>query len=308
MSVEFDAHTTNHTWDLEPPPSAHNVIGCKWVFTTKYLSNGLLDRYKARLVAKGFTQQYGIDYSETFSPVIKSITIRLVLEVAVGKSWPIKQLDVNNAFLQGELTETVYMTQPPGFVDKDRPHHVCRLRKPIYGLKQAPRSWYMSLKQHLLQTGFTNSLADASLFIRSNGSLLTYVLVYVDDIIVTGNDAGIFKQVLDSFAARFSIKDPVDLHYFLGIEATRSAQGLHLMQRKYVQDLLNKHNMLDAKPVPTPLPASPKLTLHSGTLLDDGSQYRSVVGSLHYLAFTRTDISYDVTCLSQFVYCPTTAH
>lgn len=308
MSLEFDAQTTNHTWDLEPPSPAQNVIGCKWVFTTKYLSNGLLNRYKARLVAKGFTQQYGIDYSETFSPVIKSTTIRLVLEVAVGKSWPIKQLDVNNAFLQGELTETIYMKQPPGFVDRDRPHHVCRLRKPIYGLKQAPRSWYLSLKQHLLQTGFTNSMADTSLFIHSHGSKLTYVLVYVDDIIVTGSDVELVNVVLRSLGERFSIKDPVDLHYFLGIEATRSTTCLHLMQRKYIEDLLTRHNMADAKSAPTLLPASPKLTLNSGTPLDDGTQYRSVVGSLQYLSFTRPDISYAVTRLSQFLHCPTDAH
>lgn len=168
-------------------------------------------------MAKGFTQQYGVDFKETFSLVIKSTIIRLVLEVAVTKSWPIKQLDVNNAFLQGELTETVYMKQPPGFIDKDRPHHVCRLRKPIYGLKQAHRSWYLSLKQYLLQIGFTNSLVDASLFVHSRGTNFTYILVYVDDIIFTGNDPTFVTNVLHSFSARFCIKDPVDLHYFLGI-------------------------------------------------------------------------------------------
>ena len=132
---EFDAHIANHTWDLEPPNAAQNVIGCRWVFATKYLANGEEERQKGRLVAKGYTQRYGVDYSETFSPVIKSTTIRLVIDIAVTKSWPLKQLDINNAFLQGDLTEEVYMMQPPGFVDRDRPHHVCRLRKPIYGLK-----------------------------------------------------------------------------------------------------------------------------------------------------------------------------
>ena len=129
--AEFDAHIVNHTWDLEPPQEGQNVIGCRWIFTT----NGSEERSKGRLVAKGYTQQYGVDYSETLSPVIKSTTIRLVLEIAVTKAWPIKQLDINNAFLQGDLTDLVYMMQPPGFVDKDKPDHVCRLRKPIYGLK-----------------------------------------------------------------------------------------------------------------------------------------------------------------------------
>ncbi|CAN7110381.1 unnamed protein product [Brassica rapa subsp. narinosa] len=213
-----------------------------------------------------------------FSPVIKTTTIRLVLDIAVHGNWTIKQLDVNNAFLQGELQEEVYMIQPPGFIDRDRPSHVCKLRKAIYGLKQAPRAWYLALKQHLTSTGFTNSLADASLFTRIVNGSYTYILIYVDDIIVTGNDKQVIDQVLHTFADRFSIKDPVDLHYFLGVEATRTTEGLHLCQRKYIIDLLIKTKMHDAKPVTTPLPTSPKLTLHGGTLLKDLTEYRSVVG------------------------------
>ena len=308
MSDEFDAQQCNHTWDLVPPNPMQHLVGCRWVFKLKYLPTGLIDKYKARLVAKGFNQQYGVDYAETFSPVIKSTTIRVVLDVAVKKNWPLKQLDVNNAFLQGTLTEEVYMAQPPGFVDKDRPSHVCRLRKAIYGVKQAPRAWYMELKQHLLNIGFVNSLADTSLFIYSHGTTLLYLLVYVDDIIVTGSDPTSVAAVLNSLAERFSIKDPTDLHYFLGIEATRTNKGLHLMQRKYITDLLAKHNMLNAKPVATPLPTSPKLTLHGGTKLNDASEYRSVVGSLQYLAFTRPDIAFAVNRLSQFMHQPTSDH
>lgn len=308
MSDEFDAQQRNHTWDLVPPNSTQHLVGCRWVFKLKYLPNGNIDKYKARLVAKGFNQQYGIDYAETFSPVIKSTTIRLVLNIAVNKDWQIKQLDVNNAFLQGTLTEEVYMAQPPGFIDKDQPSHVCRLRKAIYGLKQAQRAWYMELKQHLLNIGFINSLADTSLFIKHNGKSILYLLVYVDDIIVTGSDSSAVASVLSSLAERFSIKDPTDLHYFLGIEATRTKQGLHLMQRKYVMDLLTRTNMVDAKPVATPLPTTPKLTLHGGTKLDDATEYRSIVGSLQYLAFTRPDIAFAVNRLSQFMHQPTTDH
>ena len=253
MSDEFDAQQRNHTWDLVPPNPMQHFVGCRWVFKLKYIPTGFIDKYKARLVAKAFNQQYGVDYAETFSPVIKSTTIRVVLDVAVNKNWPLKQLDVNNAFLQGTLTEEVYMAQPPGFVDKDQPSHVCRLRKAIYGLKQAPRAWYMELKQHLLNIGFVKSLADTSLFIYSHGTTLLYLLVYVDDIIVTRSDPTSVAAVLNSLAERFSIKDPTDLHYFLGIEATRTNKGLHLMQRKYITDLLAKHNMLNAKHVATPL-------------------------------------------------------
>ena len=130
-------------------------------------------------MAKGYSQQPGLDYEESFSPVIKSTTIRLVLEIVIARDWPIRQLDVNNAFLQGTLTEEVYMSQPPGFVDTDRPDYVCKLRKAIYGLKQAPKAWYMELKTYLLSVGFVNSYSDTSLFIRQKGKSIVYILVYV---------------------------------------------------------------------------------------------------------------------------------
>lgn len=157
-------------------------------------------------------------------------------------------------------------------------------------------------------TGFVNSMADASLFTMKVGSTFRYVLIYVDDIIVTGNDSSTISQVLHSLADRFSIKDPVDLHYFLGTETSRTHQGLHLSQRKYIVDLLTRTKMLDAKPVSTPLPTTPKLTLHSASLVDNPHEYRSVVASLQYLAFTRSDISFAFNRLSQFMHSPTTKH
>lgn len=240
LSDEFDYVIRNQTFDLVPLEPTQNIVGCKWVFKNKLLSSGDLDRYKARLVAKGFNQRYGVDYSETFSLVIKTTTLRLVLGVSVRKSWPILQLDVNNAFVQGTLTEEVYMSQLLGFIDKDRPDYACRLKKPIYRLNQAPRAWYLELKTHLLNSGFTNSLADASLFIYNHNRCLIYVLIYVDDILVTGNQQSPVTDFVSSLAYHFSIKDPADLHYFLGIEATRTNDGLHLMQQKYILDLLNK--------------------------------------------------------------------
>ncbi|KAL9298763.1 putative RNA-directed DNA polymerase [Arabidopsis thaliana] len=307
MSEEINAQLRNNTWDLVPPTTAQNIISCKWIFTIKFRPNVSIERYKARLVAGGFNQQYGLDYSETFSPVIKSTTIRLVLEVAVKKNWSIHQVDINNAFLQGTLKEEVYVSQTPGFIDKDRPNFVCRLRKVLYGLKQAPRAWYQELKTFLLQAGFQNSLADTSLFIYQRGCDLIYVLVYVDDIIIAGTTS-LVKAFNVSLANRFSVKDLGALSYFLGIEATRSSKGLHLMQRKYITDLLKRTNMLDAKPVSTPMSASPKLTLSSGHTLDDGKEYRAVIGSLQYLAFTRPDIAFAVNKLSQFMHKPTDAH
>ena len=281
MRSEINAQIGNHTWDLvPPPPSSIKIVGCFWVFTKKFNPYGSISRFKARLVAKGYNQRPGLDYAETFSPVIKSTTIRVTLGVAVDRSWPIRQLDVNNVFFQGTLTEEVYMSQPPGFEDKDRPNYVCRLRKALYGLKQAPRAWYIELWTYLLTVGFVNSVSDTSLFILRNGKSIVYMLVYVDDILVTGNDSVLLKQTLDALAVRFSIKDHEDLHYFLGIEAKRVTNGLHLSQRKYVLDLLTRTNMLSAKPVTTSIATSPKLFIRSGTRLPDPTKYRAVIGSL----------------------------
>ncbi|CAA7024026.1 unnamed protein product [Microthlaspi erraticum] len=297
----------NTRYDLVPPTPNMNIIDNKWIFRLKYQPNGDIDKHKSRLVAKGFTQQPGIDYFETFSPVIKATTIRVVLDVATSRDWGLRQLDINNAFLQESLEEEVYMRQPPGFVDPDLPDYVCRLKKPIYGLKQAPRAWYLELKNHLLTLGFKNSVADTALFVLQKGTTLLYLLVYVDDIVVTGNDPAAIEATIKNLATRFSLKDMGALSYFLGIEVIRTKQGLHLNQRKYILDLLHRMHMSDAKPIATPMATNPKLVL-SGEKHNNPTEYRQLVGSLQYLAFTRPDIAYAVNKLSQFMHSPTTDH
>ncbi|CAH9050291.1 unnamed protein product [Cuscuta europaea] len=215
MSVEFEALVKQGTLDLVPTCPGQIVVGCKWVYIVKYKPDGSLDRFKARLVAKGFHQRPGVDYSETFSPVIKPVTIRVVLTIALSHGWQINQLDVNNAFLHGTLHEEVYMKQHLGF--NDGSGSVCRLLKSIYGLKQAPRVWYQSLSGFLLSFGFHQSVSDASLFILSSHQSYIYVLVYVDDIIVTGSTPTLVRRTIDSLAQKFSIKDLGSLHYFLGM-------------------------------------------------------------------------------------------
>jgi histone deacetylase 1/2 len=145
MDEEFGALMQNKTWRLVPPHRGKNVIDCRWIYKVKRKSDGSIDRYKARLVAKGFKQRYGIDYEDTFSPVVKIATIRLVLALSVSRGWSLRQLDVKNAFLHGVLEEEVYMKQPPDFENAHTPHHICKLDKAIYGLKQAPRAWYSRL-------------------------------------------------------------------------------------------------------------------------------------------------------------------
>jgi hypothetical protein len=215
-------------------------------------SDGTVERFKARLVAKGFDQQSGVDYTETFSPVIKPSTIRIILAVAVQSEWDIRQLDVSNAFLHGNLLEEVYMEQPQGFAAKGQPDLVCKLHKAIYGLKQAPRAWFTRLSNFLLDLGFTASLVDTSLFIYICGSIQIYMLVYVDDIIITGTHSSVISSLIVKLQCEFPVKDLGPLNFFLGIQVTRTSHGLHLCQSKYIFDLLCRTHMEHAKPARSP--------------------------------------------------------
>jgi hypothetical protein len=231
MAEEYKALMDNGTWRLVPRPPRANVITGKWVFKHKYHADGSLARHKARWVVRGFSQQYGVDYDETFSPVVKPATIRVVLSIAASRSWPIHQLDVKNAFLHGHLNETVYCQQPPGFVDPAAPDHVCLLQKSLYGLKQAPRAWHQRFSGFIRQSGFTASASDTSLFVYKVGSDIAYLLLYVDDIVLTASSASLLRRLTELLHSEFAMTDLGDLHHFLGISVTRSADGLFLSQR-----------------------------------------------------------------------------
>lgn len=260
-------------WDLVPPPPGRKIIGCKWIYKVKQKPDGSVDCFKARLVAQGYTQQEGIDYDATFSPVIKPVTIRAVLSIAVSLQWPIRQLDISNAFLHGYLNEEVYMSQPPGFVDHLRPDHVCKLRRSLYGLKQAPRAWFLRLSSYLLSLGFTASIADTSLFILRTAEHVMFLLVYVDDIILTGTPNAPFDSLLASLHTEFAMKDLGSLHFFLGIEVCRTDTGLLLTQSKYIHSILHRHAMLDCKPSSTPIAAGSRLSVLDGDPLPDPTVY-----------------------------------
>jgi len=308
MEEEFDALMANDTWTLVPRPAGTNLVIGKWIYRHKFHADGSLDRYKARWVLRGFTQRPGIDYDETFSPVVKPATVRTVLSLALSQDWPIHQLDVKNAFLHGTLSETVYCSQPTGFVDSAHPSHVCKLNKSLYGLKQAPRAWYSRFASHLLVLGFVEAKSDTSLFIYRRGTDTVYLLLYVDDIVLTASSPGLLRSTITALQSEFAMKDLGPLHHFLGIAVHRRSDGLFLSQHQYLLDVLERAGMSDCKPCSTPVDTHAKLSAMNGDLLSDATHYRSLTGALQYLTFTRPDISYAVQQVCLHMHAPRDSH
>lgn len=236
MKKELQALHKNHTWSLTTLPANRTVVGSKWIFKIKRRADGSIARYKARLVAKGFHQTPGFDFDETFSPVVKQATIWVVLTIALANRWPLRQLDVDNAFLHGILVAEVYLQQPPGFSTIHQPPLVCHLHKALYGLKQAPRAWFARLSASLLSFGFTHSKADTSLFFRFRPKSTIFILVYVDNIIITDNNNDELVALVGLLGQEFSLKDLGELNYFLGIQAIRRGSDLILSQEQYISD------------------------------------------------------------------------
>jgi hypothetical protein len=310
MEEEYAALLANQTWDLVPRPPGSNVVTGKWIWTHKRRADGTLERYKARWVLRGFTQRPGIDYDETFSPVVKPATVRTVLSLALERSWPVHQLDVKNAFLHGTLTETVYCSQPAGFVDSTRPDLVCRLNKSLYGLKQAPRAWYSRFASYLQTLGFTEAKSDTSLFIFHHGDETAYLLLYVDDIVLTASSQTLLQRIIASLQREFAMKDLGVLHHFLGVTVEPRPSGLFLHQRQFACDILERAGMADCKPCTTPVDTQGKLSEAEGPLLgpQDSTAYRSLAGALQYLTFTRPDITYAVQQLCLHMHAPREPH
>ena len=300
MKEEFNALTHNKTWTLVPRPPNRPVIGCKWIYKIKPSTDGSSHKHKARLVAKGYLQEGGIDYHETFSPVIKVTTIRLLLSLAISQGWHIRQLDISNAFLHGDLHEIIYMDQPPGFHSTQFPHYVCQLQKSLYGLKQAPREWFHKLTGQLLNMGFHDSKTDTSLFYTLTGPI--YILIYVDDILILGPSLTKIQSLISSLSTHFKLKDLGPASRFLGVEFQAHQDGFLLTQTQYTISILQKMKMENCKPLPTPCPITCSETLSK--VVDNPHLYRQAVGALQYLNFTRPDISYAVNLACRSMHSP----
>ncbi|XP_051134184.1 uncharacterized mitochondrial protein AtMg00810-like [Andrographis paniculata] len=261
MTKELQALEKTHTWDLVYFSSGKTPIGCKWIFKIRTHYDGSIEHYKARLVAKSYSQEYGIDYDETFALVARLTTAYCLLVVAVVRQWSLIQLDVKDVFLHDTLFEEVYMTPPLGFSSFGK---VCRL-----------------------------------CFI---------LLLYVDDIIIMGYDASGISDLHAYLSQQFEMKSLGPLRYLLGLEVSDSPDAFFLSQAKYASDLLARAGLTDCQVVSTPLAYEVRLTPHDGSLLDDPTIYRQLVGSLIYLTVTRPDISHAVYIVSQFMTAPRTSH
>ncbi|CAL8118426.1 unnamed protein product [Prunus armeniaca] len=264
------------------------------VFTLKHKADGSIDRYKARLVAKGYTQTYGVDYLETFAPVAKLNTVRVLLSLAANRDWPLLQLDVKNVFLHGDLKEEIYMDLPPSI--------------PVTSKEAVSKSVVWEICISMKKFGYVQSNSDHTLFLKRHKGKLIALIIYVDDMIVIGDDQAEMQNLYKYLASEFEMKSLGDLKYFLGIEVARSKHGIFLSQRKYILDLPTEIGMLDYKPIDTPSEQNHKLGLYPDQVPTDKERYQRLVGKLIYLSHTRPDIAYALSVVSQFMHSPSEDH
>ncbi|KAG9439538.1 hypothetical protein H6P81_019703 [Aristolochia fimbriata] len=290
MAEELQALDKAHTWDLVSLPHGKSPISCKWVYKVKTKANGSIDRYKALPVAKGYNQEYGIGYEETFAPVLRLTSVRVLIVIASIRHWDLFQMDVKNTFLNGTLTEEVYMVPPPG--SSDPSGQVCKLRRALYGLKQAPRAWFSTFCSKIVQFGYTQCTHDSALFTRQSSSGPVLLLLYVDDKMITGDDIQGISDLKRYLRSCFEMKDLGQLQYFLGLEILPFGDGYVFL----------------SKVCDSPMELNAKFRPADGELLSDATLYKQLVEGFLYLTISRPNISYAVHVVSQFMSAPRSVH
>ena len=307
------------TWEIVERPKERNIVKNKWVFRIKKDAAGAVERYKARLVAKGFTQVFGVDYYDTWAPVAKLGSIRLLLATATQHGWPVDMFDFHSAFLNGELdsNEEVYMELPQGYEEKDPKRYVCKLNKSLYGLKQAGRKWYDALCKALAEIGFKKSEADPAVFYAKSGNDIAILACHVDDCTITGSSKELVQSYKDKLKQKYSLTDLGPANWLLGIKITRDPERrtMSLSQESYIDSILTKFNFTDLKPFSTPMDPSIRFSRDQcpQTIEEIADMkkvpYREAIGSLNYCAVaTRPDIAFSVSLLAQFMDNPGRVH
>ena len=319
MDKEMATLDEAETWHTIPRPQGKNIVGSKWVFRVKRKADGTVDKYKARLVAKGFTQIQGIDYFDTYSPVAKLASLRTILALAARHDWDVESFDFNGAYLNGTLDddEEIFMQEPPGYETAQNGAAIKRLRKSLYGLKQAGRKWYDALCRILTDLGFHASIADPGVFIARTSNHILILAVHVDDCALTGSSSELINAYKQKLNERYALTDLGPIHWLLGIKISRdrAARTISLSQTAYIESIINRFNLTDAKSASTPMdpgvtlcktdaPSSPAEAAHMKSV-----PYREAIGSLMYASVaTRPDITFAVSTLSQFLDNPGEAH
>ena len=315
MDAEMASHEKNGTYKLVSRNTDQNVIGCKWVYKIKYNADGSINCYKARLVALGYRQKQGIDYDDVFAPVARFASLRLLLTIAASLDLDLHHMDVKTAFLNSHTTSNIFMSPPPGYNSEDG--KVCKLMKSLYGLKQSPREWNLLLKQFFLSIGYTQMPSEPCIYTHREENNLVIVLIYVDDIIIASNNSSSTLKLKAQLASMFEMSDLGELKYFLGFEIKRNRtdRTIHMSQRHYIVNVLEKFGMSDCNISAVPLDANVKFIPSLVPTTDESKAemthypYRKLVGSLGYLSTgTRPDISFIVSMLSRHLHNPGMAH
>ncbi|GJS92613.1 retrovirus-related pol polyprotein from transposon TNT 1-94 [Tanacetum coccineum] len=281
MQEELNQFKTNDVWELVPNPMDMTIIGTKWVYRNKLDENGVVTRNKARLVAQGYNQQEGIDYDETYAPVARLESIRILLAYACALDFKLYQMDVKSAFLNGFINEEVYVAQPPGFIDFAKPNYVYKLKKALYGLKQAPKAWYDRLKAFLIKHNYSMGMVDNTLFTKKKDSNLIIVQIYVDDIIFGST----CQEMCDDFAKimhdEFEMSMMGELNFFLGLQIKQLDDEIFFNQSKYIKKMLKKFRLEDSKPINTSMATETKLMRDEEGESVDNTKYRGMIGTMH---------------------------
>ncbi|KAK9940454.1 hypothetical protein M0R45_017116 [Rubus argutus] len=308
----------NDTYELVKLPKGRKALKNKWVFKLKKDENQQLTKFKARLVVKGFEQKEGVDFDEIFSPVVKMTSIRVILGMVASMNLEVEQMDVKTAFLHGDLDEEIYMEQPEGFEVKGKEQMVCKLKKSLYGLKQAPRQWYKKFDSFMIGQGYKRTDADPCVYIQQfPGGNFIILLLYVDDMLIVGQDVAMIHKLKAELSKSFDMKDLGPAKQILGMEITRDRKNkkLWLSQEKYVERVLERFNMEGAKPVSSPLGNQFKLSKRSCPTIQEEKDkmtkipYASAVGSLMYaMVCTRPDIAQAVGVVSRYLSNPGRDH
>jgi transposase InsO family protein len=307
MQEELNNFKRNEVWSLVPCPK-QNVVGTKWVFRNKQDEHEVVTRNKDRLVAKGYAQVAGLDFEETFAPVARLESIRILLAYAAHHSFRLFQMDLKSAFLNRPIKEEVYVEQPLGFEDDRYPDHVYKLSKALYGLKQAPRAWYECLRDLLITNAFKVGKADPTLFTKTCDGDIFVCQIYVDDIIFGSTNQKSCEEFSRVMMQKFKMSMMGELTYFLGFQVKKLKDGTFISQTKYTQDLLKRFGMKDAKPAKTSMGTDGHVDLKKGGKSVDQKAYRSMIGSLLYLCASRPDIMLSVCMCARYQSNPKECH